>query len=180
MTARRGSARGGSAGDHPSSSRTFSDFTFVSEHGRPPDSPSRLSTPASLPSSSHSIRQTTQRAELRFDSVFNRPSITAYITITLREDAYHNSPAWPDSAPSPFIPHPSTVDPRPTSASTPLERPPEPVGLANPPSGPSSMQVKAGAERNAEDPNSSTEEEDPDEKFSCPIVEELPSPTHSN
>ena len=118
--------------------------------------------------------------ELRFDSVFNRPSITTYITITLREDAIHNTPAWPASAPVSLIPHPSTDDLRPTSASTPLESPPDPAGLANPPSGPSSMQVKFGAEQSAEDPNSSTEEEDPDEKFNCPIVEELPSPTHSN
>ena len=101
MTARRGGSRGRSADDRSFPSRHGMDFSF-DPHGQLPSSPLHVAPPdpaTSGPPPPRNLftRYTTQRAELHFESVFNHPSITAYITVTLSEEATLSSHIWPDS-----------------------------------------------------------------------------------
>ena len=182
MAARRGSSRGRSTSDNPSSSRLSSDSPPAYDYGSPsvsltPNAPLRTTSPAPPSASNRIIRQTTQRADLRFDSASNRPTITAYITITLCEDA----PLSPRAPPlSPRAPPPG--EPRPSPAPSHNAAPPDPANFATPPSGaafPSPSQVNSEAEQAADERNKQSDVEDPGAAYSCPIVEEQPSPSNS-
>ena len=137
----------------------------------PPMSSPPLHASASPPRpGSHFIRQSTQRAELRFDCTFNRPSITALITITLREETTL-PPAPPlDPLQTPSVPvfePPSGPEPGPFEHSLGVPIAPVPA-----PSGPSHLQMDAGLSGEDDDKIAEAELE---EQYGCRIVEEQPA-----
>ena len=178
MAARRGSSRG------RSTSRLISDSPPEYDHGSPsvshtPNAPLRTTSPAPPSARNRLIRQTTQRADLRFDSASNQPTLTAYITITFCEDATPNPPSWPDVPLSPRAPPPG--EPRPSPAPSHHGASPDPANFASPSSGaalPSLSQVNTEAEQAADERNKQSDVEDPGAAYSCPIVEEQPSPSN--
>ena len=117
---------------------------------------------------------------MTFDSVLNRPSISAYITVTLSEEASLCSHPWPGSPSASLDPIPTSLAPRYTSAATPLADPSYPWVHPSPSPGLPSLQVHADDVLSTEDPLPDTTVDDPEAYFGCPIEEEHPSPVHSN
>lgn len=187
MTCRRGATRGRSASDRPSISFGGDPFTEQTErrlaqdhsvppghtHGNHPSAPPLAAPPSpsfSVPhhSGNHILRQTSQRAKLRFDSAFNRPTITAYITITLREESTFYSPPVSEPTPSP-------LDPIPNPAAIPTVGPSDPLVTASPSLEHLHMQVEANLSGRD---GAQSADEDPEEQYGCRIEEEPPAPTH--
>ena len=118
---------------------------------------------------SHYLRQSTQHAELRFDCAFNRPSITALITISLREETTLPPVQQLDPVQTPSMPNfepPSGPAPGPYTHSL-------GVPLASVPAHPgqSHLQMEVGLSGEDADKNA---EADSEEHYGCRIVEEQP------
>lgn len=139
----------------------------------PPLSSPPLHASATLPHpSSHFLRQSSQRAELRFDCAFNRPSITAFITVTLHEEASFHPPLPLGPLQAPLAP---TSDP--TSGPGPTPFMPSPgVPLAPAPSSSEPFHLQVEADLSGEDGAKNVEEE-PEDPYGCRIEEEHPAPT---
>ena len=184
MRCRRGATRGRLASERPSSSHGDALSTehterwntqdsrqqwdqdsppgFAQDHQPSSHPPSDIPPPACTgprPSGSHILRQTSQRAELRFDCAFDQPTITAYITITLREESTLQPP--PLHAPPPI----STDLNTPLASDIPI---------------PGQVPLQVEANLSGTDGVHMEATEDAEEQYGCRIEEEQPSPTHTH
>ena len=107
------------------------------------------------------IRQTSQRAELRFDTTASNSVLTAFIAVTLREEI-PNHPA----------PRLASLHLSPGSGPLCIE-----AILVISPLSPQEQQRVIGAHSGGMDTNDFGKE-DSSEDFGCKVIEEPPSPTH--
>ena len=214
MRCRRGASRGRSIRSRPS---TSSEAETSSEHvewrhspvsqnkrgsARPPNSthatqsslfpsagPTNPVHPGPRAPDKPFFRQTSQRSELHFDCSYNRPSITVFVTVSLREEISCSPAPLPNPIPPPTglshaldeytstqpfgIPGPTSPDlgihPLQVAIDSKSKEAEQKAEAGNP-----SLQVTIDSKRKEEGQGGDVVE--PDNEYACRIVEELPSP----